>query len=139
MPDPAIVLERFANAVNDALSSRNDIAIIRGDIDEEDEFPVVAISAGSVEKSILSRELWQNDFTVYLDIYLRDTDKAYFDDITAISNLLVNGISQSAEFDLPGIFKIENTDQQEPDRSGEGTEYSSRTRLEWLIEYHTPR
>lgn len=139
MLDPSIVFELFVSVVTESLTSRRDILIVEGGIGDEDEFPIVSILAGENSKTDLSRELYQNDFTVYVDIYFRDSEKQYFSEIVAISKLIEQGFATTSAFSIDGVFKVENKGQLEPDRSAEGVEYSSRTRLEWQIEYHTER
>lgn len=139
MSDSSAVFDAFESVITQSLLPRNDIIIIRGDIDTEDDFPVVAISPGQIKKADLTKNLIQCDFSIYTDIYLRASVKSFYTEISAISDLMVTAVRNSSNLGLSMVFKIDDPEINEPDRSETGLEYSTRTRLEWLIEYHTAR
>ncbi len=139
MLDPSIIFELFIKVVRFSLALDSEITVIQGELDTETDFPLVAVASGPVITSDLTKQSQQNDFTVNVDVYLRSSEKNYFKDITGIIEKIKRGLSSSRELAILPIFKIELQQQSEPNRSAEGVEYSSHTRLEWLIEYHTER
>jgi len=112
--------------------------VVKTNVDTEQQFPLISVSVGSDNKDEFTKDQYQHDLTVYTDIYVRGTDKSIDDQMLDVRELIELKVIELAELGLNYVFKIDFVSQSDPDYNGEGLNYSSRTRLQWLIEYHSP-
>jgi len=111
------------------------VDVVKTNVDTEQKFPLISVSMGSDIKQDFTKELYQHDLTIFTDIYVRANSTDLDDQMLDIRELIELKILSMQNLDLDYVFKIEFQSQDSPDYNGEGVDYSSRTRLEWLIEY----
>lgn len=109
--------------------------VVKTNINTEQTFPMISVTMGPDTKQEFTKELYQHELTVFTDIYVRANENDVDDQMLDIRELIELKVLSMDKLDLDYVFKIDFQGQDAPDYNGEGTDYSSRTRLEWLIEY----
>jgi hypothetical protein len=111
--------------------------VVKTNIDTEQQFPLISVSIGSDSREDYTKQEHQHNLTLFTDIYVKGSDKSLDDQMLDIRELIENQVLSLDTLDLSYVFKIEFQNQSSPDYNGEGVNYASRTRLEWLIEYYS--
>lgn len=109
--------------------------VVKTDVDSEQEFPLVALVMGSDIREEFTKEMYQHSLTLYTDIYVRTAKDSLDDQTLDIREQIEIQILQNPNLDLDYVFKIELQSMDAPDYNGEGVDYSSKVRIEWLVEY----
>lgn len=109
--------------------------VVKTDVDSEQEFPLVALVMGSDIREEFTKEMYQHSLTLYTDIYVRTAKDSLDDQTLDIREQIEIQLLQNPKLDLDYVFKIELQSMDAPDYNGEGVDYSSKVRIEWLVEY----
>jgi len=109
--------------------------VVKTNINTEQTFPMISVTMGPDTKQEFTKELYQHELTVFTDIYVRANENDVDDQMLDIREIIELKVLSMDKLDLDYVFKIDFQGQDAPDYNGEGTDYSSRTRLEWRIEY----
>ena len=113
-------------------------AVVKTNIDTEQDFPQISVCLGSDTKEDYTKSDFKHSLTLYTDIYVISDVNDVDDEMLDIRELIEIKVLSFEDLDLDYVFNVEFLDQGEPDYNGEGTDYGSRTRLSWLVEYTTP-
>lgn len=111
------------------------VDVVKTNINTEQSFPMISVTMGSDRKEEFTKELYQHELTVFTDIYVNANDTDIDDQMLDIRELIEIKVLSMDKLNLDYVFKIDFQGQDAPDYNGEGVDYSSRTRLEFLIEY----
>ena len=82
-----------------------------------------------------SKEMYEHSLTLYTDIYVRTGKNSLDDQVLDIREQIEIKVLECQKLNLDYVFKIEFQNMSAPDYNGEGVDYSSKVRLEWLVIY----
>lgn len=139
MLDNSVFESAFYTAIAEYFKEDRKVTVIHGEIDKERDFPVIGIVPGTSERADFTKELWQHTLPLYVDIYIRSDESDLYTSAIAYQKIIQQVISDELLEEMPGVFSVDLNSINSQDFNSEGVEYSSRTRLEWQIEYHTER
>ena len=112
--------------------------VVKTGVDTEQEMPIISVIIGPDNPEEFTKEIYQHDLTIYTDISVRQSNTSLDDQTINIRELIERHVLNIGNMGLDYVFKIDFVGEDAPDYNGEGVDYSSTTRLEWLIEYHSP-
>lgn len=131
------LFDEFFSAV-ELLESEGDVlSVSKTSIDAPTEFPCIYVLLGPDDRKDLTKQLWQHDLIIYVDIFVEANSKSAVDSITLTLREKVETKINASTF--ADAFKVQFENQNDPQYNESATECRSRTRLSWLIEYHTAR
>lgn len=129
------IFEAFYDRVKLLESSAEIAQVTKTNIDSVALFPTVSVSLGDDSREEFTKDQNEYSLTLFTDLYIRDTEKNIDSSMLDIRELVETQIYTSNLLGLDYIFEIDFISQSQPSYNGEGIEYSSETRLEWLIRY----
>lgn len=112
--------------------------VVKTNVDTEQQFPLISVLIGQDVRNDHTKDTDSHDLTIFTDIAVKASNKAIDDQMLDVRELIQNKVLELGNLGIDYVFKIEFQSQSAPDYNGEGLQYASTTRLEWLIEYYSP-
>lgn len=112
--------------------------VVKTNIDNEQAFPMISVTLGADIKEYFTKQSYKHNLAIFTDIYVRSNENDLDDQMLVIRELIELKVLAMQNLDLDYVCKIEFQSQDAPDYNGEGVDYASRTRLEWVIDYDSP-
>lgn len=129
------IFEAFHDRLKLLESSPLIAQVVKTNIDSVALFPTVLVSLGDDSRAEFTKNQNEYSLTIFTDIHARKTEKDIDSSMLDVRELVEKQIYSSNLLGLNYIFEIDFVYQSQPTYNGEGIEYSSQTRLEWLIRY----
>lgn len=113
--------------------------VMQTNIDPEQDYPLISVNLGQDVRDEWTKQESKHSLTIFTDISVKSTRASLDAEMLAIREQIEILVIESDRLELDYIFKIDLVSQSQPSYNQPASNWGSTTRLEWLIEYITPR